>query len=95
MRAASVFDFRFKAADAEEGERLATAVGGDMSATEGYIRHDVIGDVQDPGHFAVVTYWHEQAQGEAVLGVYINDDKIERATRLIGESPSGFLGHVR
>ena len=64
MSAASVFDFRFDAQNAVEGAELATAIGGDMPATAGYIRHEVIREVTDPGHGAVITFRHEQAQGE-------------------------------
>ena len=94
MSAASVFDFSFKSEDAVEGAEIATAIGHDMTLTEGYERHEVVRDVADPAHVAVITFWHEQAQGEAVLDRYINDDKIVRATALIGAAPTGFLGLV-
>ncbi|WP_374945536.1 hypothetical protein [Agreia sp.] len=92
MSAASVFDFPFTAENATEGGELATAVGHDMTLTEGYERHDVIRDVSNPAHVAVITFWHTQAQGEAVLDKYMHDDKIARATALIGAAPTGFLG---
>lgn len=92
MSAASVFDFPFQADNAAEGGELATAIGHDMTLTEGYERHEVVRDVADPAHVAVITFWHTQAQGEAVLGHYIEDDKIKRATALIGAAPTGFLG---
>ena len=92
MTATSVFDFKFKAENATEGGEIATAIGHDMTLTEGYERHEVVRDVADPAHVAVITFWHDQAQGEAVLGKYINDDKIVRATTLIGGPPTGFLG---
>ena len=94
MTAASVFDFRFKAGDAEEGKELAASIGRDMPSTEGYLRHDVIGDVADSAHFVVITYWAEQSQGEAVLTGYVTDAKVSRAAELIGAQPSGFLGRV-
>ena len=92
MSAVSVFDFPFTADHAVEGGEIATAIGHDMTLTEGYERHEVIRDIADPAHVAVITFWHDQAQGEAVLGRYINDDKIVRATTLIGAAPTGFLG---
>lgn len=92
MSAVSVFDFKFKADNASEGGEIATAIGHDMTLTEGYERHEVVHDVSDPAHFAVITFWHDQAQGEAVLSKYLKDDKITRATELIGSAPTGFLG---
>ena len=92
MSAVSVFDFPFKAENASEGGDIATAIGHDMTLTEGYERHEVLHDVSNPAHFAVITFWHDQAQGEAVLGKYLQDDKIAQATKLIGAAPTGFLG---
>lgn len=92
MSAASVFDFPFKTENAAEGGDLATAIGHDMTLTEGYVRHEIVRDVADPAHVSVITFWNEQAQGEAVLSRYINDAKIEKATTLIGAAPTGFLG---
>ncbi len=92
MSAASIFDFPFKSENAKEGAELATSIGHDMTLTDGYARHEVIKDLTDPAHFAVITFWHEQSEGEAVLSRYINDPKIERATALIGAAPTGFLG---
>ena len=84
-----MFDFAFKAENAVEGGEIATAIGHDMTLTEGY---EVIRDVADPAHVAVITFWHDQTQGEAVLGRYIHDDKIVRATTLVGAAPTEFLG---
>ena len=95
MSAVSIFDFKFSAETAVEGVELATAVGGDMPATEGYIRHEVIRDIADAGHVVVITFWHEQAQGEAVLADYIKDAKIVRVTELAGAAPTGFLGQTQ
>lgn len=95
MSAASIFEFKFDADNATEGVKLATDVGTDMTKTVGYLRHEVVLDVTDSGHVSVITFWNEQAQGEAVLGKYINDAKIKTATDLAGAAPSGFLGVVQ
>ena len=95
MAVSSVFDFHFTADHADEGVDLAFSIGADMPATAGYVRHDVVRDLADPGHVAVITQWHEQAQGEAVLKEYLNDPKIDQATKLAGgKAPAGFLGDV-
>lgn len=94
MSVASIFDFRFSPENAQDGLALATAIGADMPATHGYIGHDVIQDAADPGHVVVMTRWSQQSEGEAVLGEYMHDAKVARATELIGGSPSGFLGTV-
>lgn len=92
MTVASIFDFRFPKEHAEEGVDVANSVGDDMTKTEGYVAHEVVRDFSDSGHVAVVTHWHEQAQGEAVLAKYLHDEKIQKATELAGKAPSGFIG---
>lgn len=92
MSVASVFDFRFPAESAEEGATVARAIGADMSATSGYLGHDVIQDNADPGHIVVVTRWGQRSDGETVLSGYVHDAKVKRATELAGNAPKGFLG---
>ena len=92
MSVASVFQFQFAPDKIDEGLEVARAIGADMRPTEGYLRHEVIRDLSDAAHVAVITYWAEQSQGDAVLRTYSNDPKIQRATDLLGSEPAGFLG---
>ena len=94
MSVSSMFEFRFPAEQAEAGYEVAVSIGGDMPATAGYEGHDVIRDLTDPGHVLVITRWADKADGESVLGEYIHDPKIERATELAGGAPTGFLGSL-
>ena len=89
-----MFDFKFPAAGREEGVALATAIGQDMPPLAGYQGHEVIQDVADPGHLMVNTQWANQDAANAVLTPYQHDDKIKRATELIGAAPSGFVGTI-
>lgn len=94
MSVSSMFEFKFPAAQADAGYEVAKAIGGDMPATTGYEGHDVIRDLTDPGHVAVITRWTSQDQGEAVLSEYLGDAKIKQATELAGGAPGGFLGSL-
>lgn len=94
MSVRSIFEFRFAEAGSEEGLRLAMAVGNDMVALAGYLDHEVIQDVGDPGHLMVNTRWVSQEHADAVLGIYRNDPKIKRITELLPERPAGFVGNV-
>ena len=89
-----MFDFKFSAATREEGVPLAESIGGDMPSKDGYVSHEVIQDVSDPGHVMVNTLWNSRQEAESVLTVYNNDPKIKRATELIGSPPTGFVGDV-
>ena len=94
MNVKSLFEFKFSAQAREEGVRIAQSIGADMPAKAGYLSHEVVQDVSDAGHVMVNTLWKSQQQAESVLSVYNNDDKIKRATELLGAPPTGFIGAV-
>jgi len=94
MSVESVFEFRFSAASREEGFRLAQAIGNDMPSTEGYLDHQVIRDVEDPGHLMVITRWGTRPQADAVLSEYVKHPNVQRVTELLSGPPSGFVGDV-
>lgn len=94
MSVISIFDFYFSPNETEEGLSVARSIGNDMPATEGYIGHDVIQDTADAGHVVVMTRWGQQSEGEAVLTEYLHNPKVARASELLGDAPSGFLGAV-
>ena len=94
MAVKSMFEFKFPAVAREEGLRLAQAIGNDMPPLDGYLDHEVIQDVTDPGHVMVNTRWASRGQAEAVLGKYNDDPKIKTANKLIPGGPKGFVGEV-
>ena len=94
MAVKSIFDFRFPAAAQQEGLKLCLEVGHDMVPHEGYLDHEVIQDVNDPGHLMVNTLWESQAAATANLSKYRHDEKIGRATELMGSESPGFTGLV-
>ena len=95
MSVKSIFEFRFESANAEEGLRMAEAIGNDMPPLKGYLDHEVIQDVSDPGHLMVNTHWASVEDCNAVLSTYKDDDKIKQASALLPEPPKGFVGTVR
>ncbi len=94
MSVKSMFDFKFPAQHAAEGVSLARSVGIDMTSKAGYLDHEIIRDVKDPGHVMVNTHFESEDAAMAVLNPYQHDDKIVQATKLIGSAPTGFVGEV-
>ena len=94
MSVKSVFEFKFPAEAADEGLVTCQAIGRDMTQLDGYLDHEVIQDTKDPGHLMVNTLWRDQAASSAVLYKYQHDEKLKRATELIGAAPAGFVGEV-
>ena len=94
MTAVSTFDYRYSAATRDEGIELCKQIGHDMIPLDGYVDHDVIQDVTDPGHMTVTTKWESADKAHATLAVYRNDPKILRATELLGAESPGFVGEI-
>ncbi len=94
MSVRSVFEFKFSAPAREEGLRLAEGIGNDMPPLKGYVGHEVLQDVTDPGHVMVSTHWSTREEAEAVLSEYQHDAKVKRATELLSAPPDGFIGDV-
>ncbi len=90
----SIFEFRFPEANREEGLGVAKAIGADMPAKPGFQQYQVIQDVSDPGHVMVNTLWDSTDAADGVLSEYNDDVKVTRATELIGQPPTGFLGEL-
>ena len=94
MSVKSMFDFKFPAENAKEGVEVARSIGADMPPLAGYLDHEVLTDVKEPGHVMVCTHWESADAAWAVLGPYQHDDKIKQATKLIGSEPTGFVGEI-
>lgn len=94
MAVDSNFDYAFPADAAQEGMDLLKAIGVDMTTKKGYIEYRIVKDLADPGHLQGITRWDSEASSTETLSVYVDDDKIKRATELMGTSPTGFVGEV-
>ena len=94
MSVKSIFEFHFPAESHEAGFRLAQDIGNDMPPYEGYLDHEVIRDVKDPGHLQVVTRWRSLAEANAVLAEYGKSPTIQRVNQLHSGPRSGFIGEV-
>lgn len=94
MAVDSNFDYAFPADAAQEGMEILKAIGVDMTTKKGYVEYHIVQDISDPGHLQGITRWDSEESSNGTLSVYINDDKIKRATELIGHSPTGFVGTV-
>ncbi len=94
MQVKSIFEFKFPSEAQQEGLKICTSVGQDMVPLKGYLAHEVIQDIKDSGHLMVNTLWESAEAAAAVLSKYQKDEKISRATELIGANPDGFTGNV-
>ena len=94
MTAISTFSYPYSAATRDEGIELCKQIGQDMIPLDGYVSHQVVQDVADPGHMTVTTWWESAEKANATLAVYRHDPKILRTIELLGKESPGFVGDV-
>jgi quinol monooxygenase YgiN len=90
----SVWDSRFPAEQAQEGRAITEAIWRDMLQFDGYLTHDLIEDLDDPGHLLVVSQWTSRVCADEALREYANHPNAQRANELVSCPRTRFLGHA-
>ena len=90
----SVWESHFPPQAAEEGRELTEAIWRDMARFEGYLAHELIADLDDPGHLLVVSEWASREHADAVLREYAGHPNAQRANALVGRPRTRFLGRA-
>ena len=90
----SVWESHHPAEVAEEGRRVTEAIWRDMVDFDGYLSHELIEDLDDPGHLLVVSQWTSRERADAVLGEYAGHPNARRANELVSRPRTRFLGQA-
>ena len=61
----SIWESRFPADAADEGIRVTQAIWRDMLSFDGYIAHELVQDLDEPGHVIVISRWASRAAADA------------------------------
>jgi heme-degrading monooxygenase HmoA len=80
----SIWESRFPAEAAEEGIDATRAIWGDMGSFDGYLDHQLIQDLDSPGHLFVVSRWASREAAEAAL-VHRSHPNARRVDELVRE----------
>ena len=94
MSVYSIWESRFAAEAAEEGITVTKAIWADMLAFEGYVAHELIQDLDEPGHLFVLSRWASREAAEAAMS-YASHPNAKRANRLATEPRRRTLGAAR
>jgi heme-degrading monooxygenase HmoA len=84
MSVYSIWESRFPADSADEGIRVTRAIWLDMLSFDGYLAHELIQDLDQPGHLIVVSRWVRREAADAALS-YATHPNAERAEQLVRE----------
>lgn len=90
----SVWESRFPAAAAREGKAVTKAIWRDMVDFDGYVSHDLVEDLEDPGHLLVVSRWSTRERADAVLREYAGHPNARRANELVSQPRERFVGRA-
>ena len=84
MTVYSIWESRFPPETTEEGVRVTQAIWGDMLSFDGYLAHELIQDLDQPGHLFVVSRWASREAADAAL-TYASHPNAKRAEQLVSE----------
>jgi quinol monooxygenase YgiN len=81
----AIWESRFPAGQAAEGRAVTEAIWRDMPCFEGYLNHEVLVDVDDPGHLLVVSQWASREHADESLRRYAEHPNARAANNLVAE----------
>ena len=80
---------------AEEGRAITEAIWrDDMPTFDGYVAHELIEDLDDPGHLLVVGQWTTRTRADDAVREYAGHPHARRADELVSRPRRRFLGHA-
>ncbi|HJZ62441.1 MAG TPA: antibiotic biosynthesis monooxygenase [Miltoncostaeaceae bacterium] len=91
MSVYSIWESQCAAETTEEGVALTRAIWRDMESFDGYLAHDLIQDLDQPGHLIVVSRWSSREAADAALS-YAAHPNARRLNQLVSEPRRRTLG---
>lgn len=88
----SVWESQFPADVAESGREVTEAIWRDMLGCAGYVSHELIEDLDDPGHLLVVSEWESREHADASLHEYADHPNVRRVNDLVSRPRARFVG---
>jgi quinol monooxygenase YgiN len=90
----AVWESHFPPEEVQEGRAVTEAIWRDMPQFGGYLTHELIKDLDDPGHLLVVSQWTSRERADESLRQYANHPNAQRANELVSRSRIRFVGHA-
>ena len=89
----AVWESHFPPEEMQEGRAITEAIWSDMPQFDGYLAHELIEDLDDPGHLLVVSQWTSRQRADESLRQYANHPNVQRANELVARPRTRFVGH--
>lgn len=94
MSVYAVWESHFPPEAMHEGRAITEAIWSDMPQFDGYLTHELIEDIDDPGHLLVVSQWTSRQRADESLRRYANHRNAQRANELVSRPRIRFVGHA-
>jgi quinol monooxygenase YgiN len=79
----AIWESRFPAQRAAAGRAVTEAIWRDMTSFEGYLNHELLVDIDDPGHLLVVSQWASREHADESLRLYAEHPNARAANNLV------------
>jgi heme-degrading monooxygenase HmoA len=94
MSVYSIWESRFPAEEAEAGIKATQAIWSDMVSFDGYLDHELIEDLDEPGHLFVVCHWTSREAADGAMS-YASHPNAQRVDGLVSEPRRRTVGAAR
>ena len=81
----AIWESRFPAPQAATGRAVTEAIWRDMPCFEGFLGHELLVDIDDPGHLLVVSQWASREHADESLRLYAEHPNARTANNLVAE----------
>jgi heme-degrading monooxygenase HmoA len=79
----AIWESRFPGPRAAEGRAVTEAIWRDMPGFEGYLSHELLVDIDDPGHLLVVSRWSSREDADESVRLYAEHPNARAANNLV------------
>jgi heme-degrading monooxygenase HmoA len=90
----SVWESHFPPDERQEGRATTEAIWRDLANFDGYVTHELIEDLDDPGHLLVVSRWTTRERADEVLHDYAGHPNARRVNELVSRPRTRFVGQA-
>lgn len=90
----SIWESRFQREVADAGVAVTEAIWADMQGFEGYETHELVQDLDDPGHLIVISRWASREAADAAMS-YSSHPNAQSADELVSEPRRRTVGTGR
>ena len=91
MTVYSIWESQFPPEASAQGQAATERIWQDMQDYEGYVGHELLHDLDDPGHLLVVSRWESREHADQALADYAGHPNALEANRLVSSPRRRFV----